>query len=448
MSGSTIPSLLAALLERLEGQEALDLEFKSGRGGLPKSLWPTISAFSNTNGGWIVLGVVEEEEKGAFTLEGVVNAPARLKTFFDLIRNPQKVSYPICGASDVNVELLDDKQVIVVRVPAAPRKSRPVYINGNPYDGTYVRRHSGDYLCTKQEVDRMMREASDVAADSAILRGYDWDDLHLESLVRYRRRYQTLQRESPWNGYDDRRFLQAIGGFRRDRESGHEGITAAGLLMFGLSEAIRDWRTRHLIDYRLVSDEGTLDARWDDRVAWEGNLLGAFEAIYPRLVADIPVPFRLEGAARVDQGPVHVALREALVNLLVHTDYTETQASLIKRSPEGYLFRNPGSSRIAETDLLMGDRSDPRNPELVHMFRFIGLADEAGTGMPKIIKAWRELGFRLPAIDVGTERYEFSLLLRHAHLLSEEDRIWLRSLGEGWTEAEQTATSIIHGCAG
>jgi len=76
------------------------------------------------------------------------------------------------------------------------------------------------------------------------------------------------------------------------------------------------------------------------------------------------------------------------------------------------------------------------------MFRLAGLADEAGTGMPKIIRAWRELGFQLPTIDVGTERYEFCLELRHAHLLSEDDRVWLRALGEHWTEAEQLALVI------
>jgi ATP-dependent DNA helicase RecG len=437
MSGATIPPLLAALLERLEGREALDLEFKAARGGLPNSLWSTVSAFANTRGGWIVLGV--NEEAGPFSIEGVANASALLTTFCNLLRNPTKINYPVCGPDDTCIETLNDKQVIVLRIPAAPRKVRPVHINGNPYGGTYVRRHTGDYHCTKSEVDRMMREASDVAADSAILPHFGWEDLDPETLTRYRRRYQTQNPASPWNGYDDARFLRSVGGFRRDRETGAEGITAAGLLLAGKPEALREWRTRHLIDYRLLPRDIDSETRWDDRIVWEGNLFSAFETIYPRLIADQPVPFRLEGGTRIDESPVRVALREALVNLLVHADYAETQVSLIQRSPAGYLFRNPGSSRVPEGDLLTGDRSDPRNPELVRMFRYIGLADEAGTGFPKILQAWRQLGFHLPAFDAGTERYEFALDLRYAHLLSEEDRLWLRSLGESWTEAEQLA---------
>ncbi|MGE5619340.1 MAG: RNA-binding domain-containing protein [Sphingomonadaceae bacterium] len=432
-----IPSLLATLMERLEGRESLELEFKSAKGGIPRDLWPTVSAFANTSGGWIVLGV--DELEGKFTVGGVANPSGMLKSIHDQMRNRQRISCEVCGANDSTIESLGNKQVIVLRIPAAPRRMRPVYIGGNPYDGTYVRRHSGDYHCTKPEVDRMMREASDVAADSTILKGYGWDDLELETLARYRRRFQTRNPGNPWNDYDDQRFLQTIGGFARHKETGEEGITVAGLLMFGRPESILAWRTRHLIDYRLVSEDEIIQTRWDDRVVWEGNLLGAFDAIYPRLVEGQQVPFRLEGGVRIDEGPAHVALREALVNLLVHADYAEPQTSLVKRSPDGYLFRNPGSSRVSEIDLFTGDRSDPRNPHLVRMFRFIGLAEEAGSGMSRIVRAWRDLGFRMPSVEVGTERYEFSLQLRHAHMLSEEDRGWLHAIGGGWSEAEQLA---------
>jgi predicted HTH transcriptional regulator len=383
-----------------------------------------------------VLGV--EERDGAASVVGVGNAPTQLQTLHNMLRDPQKISYPLCGPADVSVESVGDKQVLVLRVPAAPRQARPVYVNGNPYTGTYVRRHAGDYRCTKPEVDRMMREASDAPADGVLLRHYGWEDVDLETLGRYRRRYQTSHPDSPWNAYDDRRFLEAIGGFRRDTGAGSEGLTVAGLLLVGTEAAIRRWRTRHLIDYRM-GPEHEADTRWDDRVVWEGNLLSAFEVISPRLVDGLRVPFRLEGPVRTDQSPVHVAVREALVNLLVHTDYAETQALLIKRSPEGFYFRNPGNSRVPQNELLTGDRSDPRNPDLLRMFRLIGLAEEAGSGMPKIVASWRALGYQPPEIEAGTERYEFEIWLRHAHLLSDDDRDWLRSLGNTWTEAEQVA---------
>jgi predicted HTH transcriptional regulator len=167
----------------------------------------------------------------------------------------------------------------------------------------------------------------------------------------------------------------------------------------------------------LISIEDDSDKRWDDRIPWEGHLFGAFETIYPRLTKGLATAFQLQGATRVDESSVHVVLREALVNLLIHADYAVPKALLIVRQPSSFLFRNPGSSRISEFDLLHGDRSDPRNPELVRMFRFIGLAEEAGTGIPKIIRAWRELGLEMPKIDAGTERYEVKLLGRKKYYI-------------------------------
>jgi ATP-dependent DNA helicase RecG len=437
--GSPIASpLLTRLVERLRDREDLELEFKAAKGGLPQDLWPTVSAFANTHGGWIVLGVTEGDD-GTFAPAGIPNPTDLLQNFHNLLRNPQKINHPVCGASDTAIEEVEGKRLLVLRVPEAPRGARPVYVGNNPYTGTYIRRNSGDFHCSKPEVDRLMREASDLTADSTVLASYGMDDLDTDTLARYRRRFQTQDPASPWNGYDDRRFLRAIGGYGRNRETGDEGVTVAGLLLVGSSEAIRDWRSRHLIDYRRVPGDLDSDIRWDDRVTWEGNLFGAFETLYPRLIAGQPVPFQLKDGIRIDESAAHVALREALVNLLVHADYAETQVSLLVHSPEGYFLRNPGSSRVSEIDLLTGDRSDPRNPILVRMFRLVGLADEAGTGMPKIISAWRSLGFRLPRIDVGTERYEFALRLRHAHLLSEEDRAWLSALGESWSESEQLA---------
>ncbi len=435
-----VTDLIATLIERLQGSETLEVEVKLAQGGIPKSLWETVSAFANTNGGWILLGV--KESNNMLEVEGLSNPSKMLDDFYNMLRNPQKINYPICNAQDARIESLDGKEILVIRVPEAPRQQRPVYINGNPYNGTYVRRHTGDHHCTKPEVDRMMREASDVGADSAILPGFNLDDIDQDALTRYRRLDQTLHPGEPRNTYDDVRFLSAIGAYGRERGTAKEGLTVAGLLLLGTNKGIREWRSRHLIDYRMLLTEDDPDKRWDDRVPWEGHLFGAFENIYLRLTTGLATAFQLQGATRIEESPVHIVLREALINLLVHADYAVPEASLIVRTPSGFLFRNPGSSRISEFDLLHGDRSDPRNPELVRMFRLIGLAEEAGTGIPKIIRAWRELGLEMPKIDAGTERYEFTLQLRQAHLLSAEDRRWLKNLSSQWNEAEQLA--LVH----
>lgn len=171
--GST---LLEQLVLRLQSQESLEIEFKRGRGGLPTDLCSTVSAFAKTNGGWILVGV-REQPGGAPDLEGLTNPDARLQDFYNQIRNPQRVSSPVCGAADATIETVGGARLLVIRVPAASRRDRPVYIGRNPYEGTYVRRHSGDFVCSERKVKRMMREASDAAADSALLTGYGFDAL-------------------------------------------------------------------------------------------------------------------------------------------------------------------------------------------------------------------------------------------------------------------------------
>lgn len=438
MSEQDVTTELDDLLDRLADGEGLEVEFKRASGGIPNSIWPTICAFANTNGGWIMLGVDETVDPPI--VPGVSNPSKVIDDLYSQMRgNTAKISAPICGPGDVYAEQVAGRAVIAIRVQPAHRRQKPIYLGENPFRGTYVRLHTGDHHCTEPEVRRMIRESLDVSIDSIPLPYLRLDDLDLDALHRYRQWHRTLHPSSPWIAYDDQAFLEAVRGYRRDSDSGEQGITVAGLLMFGKFGPIRDWRRRHLIDYTRRSGSSVI--RWDERIVHEEGLFRAFERIYPRLVEDVRVPFRLDLATgvRIDEGPEHEALREALVNLLVHADYQETSVSLIDQTPDGFLFRNPGDSRLREPAMRSGQRAEPRNPELVFMFRLIGLAEEAGTGIPRIMRAWRALGLRPPVIQTGVDWYEFSIHLRQVHLLSAADRAWLASLGSGWSEAEQLA---------
>lgn len=308
------------LLQELNLRENLELEFKTASGGLPSGLWDTVSAFANTHGGWILLGVREDKEK--IRVEGVKNAEAMKQDIVNLMRNRQKISMEVCGPKDIGIQKIDGADIITLKVRAVSNSEKPVYIDDNPYSGTFVRRNEGDYHCKKDEVDRMIRGAGAQSADSAVLKGLSYDDLDKQTLSRYRQRFRQFNSAHQWNEYEDMRFLKALDGYRRDPHTGEEGLTKAAVLMFGSREAIFSVRPRHLIDFRLLAAESSgEEPRWEDRIAWEGNLYDAFFQIYPRLTESLKTPFRLEGPHRIDQTPAHEALREALVNMLVHTDY-------------------------------------------------------------------------------------------------------------------------------
>jgi ATP-dependent DNA helicase RecG len=218
--------------------ESVDIEFKAGRGGLPASLWETYSAFANTNGGTIYLGVVEKED--SLDVQGVPDSEKMRSDLWNTVNNRGKVSVNLLTTGDVQiVEVQPGKQLLKVNVPRANRTQRPVFLNNNPFGGTFKRDHTGDYRCTEEEVRRMFADQSSEPADSRVLPEFTMTGIHAPSLAQYRNRMAATTPSHPRLGEDDRSLLAKLGGWRRDRTRGTEGLTVAGLLMFGLEPSIR-----------------------------------------------------------------------------------------------------------------------------------------------------------------------------------------------------------------
>lgn len=127
------------------------IEAKAAKGGLPRSMWETYSAFANTYGGVILLGVKERED-GTFETVGLTSAEVEhlRQDFWNTVSNRSKVSAVLPIESEVEVLEADDGMVVAIHVPRAPRDERPVHINDNLFEGTYRRRGEGDYRCTRQ----------------------------------------------------------------------------------------------------------------------------------------------------------------------------------------------------------------------------------------------------------------------------------------------------------
>lgn len=398
---------LDEILTQFEIGEDQDVEFKLGDGGLPRSIWESLSAFANTDGGVIVLGVSDHGDRHEIV---GVRSPRKLsKAFWDAHNNPQKLSTPICTERDVSTTLVGGKDLLVIRVPRASRAQRPVYVNGNPLVGSFKRNFEGDYHCTEAEVRQMLREASDEPQDSGILGGYSLADLDADSLKAFRNRFGSREPDHPFLALDDRELLRQLGGWRRDRMSGHDGLTMAGLLMFGAERSLLDALPNYHVDYQ-EQFAGDPEQRWSYRLTvdgkWAPNLFNFYYRVYPRLVDGLAVPFKLdERSTRVDETHVHEALREALVNTLIHADHQSSRPITVIKRPDAFLFFNPGRLRIPREALYQGGVSDPRNPSLQKMFQMLGLGEKAGSGFQKILRAWSEQQWMLPLVaeDSGLE---------------------------------------------
>ena len=405
-------ALASQIIALLQLGESDEVESKSARGGLPQDFWPTYSAFANTHGGVIVLGVKEDLNNHRFSLSGLDEGRAKKlkEDFWRKVNNRQVVSHCLLSNDDVQIVKIGECYVVKFDVPQATHEQRPVYLNTVPYDGTYRRNASGDYKCKRDEVQRMMADADlSHTTDSRILKGCTWDDIDIPSFEQYKRLFHLTKPSHPWLLLDDHSLMVKLRAYRKDRESGEEGFTLAGLLMFGKCEAIQYYLPHYFLDYRELQDENdglpknaSHDAvpRWTDRVCldgtWEPNLFQFFQKILPKLQSVLPTPFQLEEGQRKEETSAHVALREAMANLCVHADYSEKAALLITKSTKEIIFSNPGVMLISREQFFNGGMSVCRNPAIQQMFMMMGAVEKAGSGVDKILKGWSDVQWQSP----------------------------------------------------
>lgn len=196
-----------------------------------------------------------------------------------------------------------------------------------------------------------------------------WYTTGLKNVDKLKRNFWNIIHDT-FNNLPDEEYLERIGaaGYGED---GKLHPTTAGLLMFGEEYHIVREFPEYFLDYREMLDP---TIRWTDRRQsssgdWSGNMFDFFFRVNSKIAKDIKKPFKFEGITRVDDTPVHKAVREALVNCLVNTDYFLPCGVVIKKEEDKLVMDNPGSIRTGKKQMLRGGISDPRNKTLMKMFK-------------------------------------------------------------------------------
>ena len=421
--------------------ESVDLECKAaqgrdGRGELPDDFWKSYSAMANGEGGVIWFGI-EEKPRGRFRAVGVADLERVRKALWDNLHNRKQISVNLLAEHDVRPVQVDGKTVLRVEVPRATRHLKPVHLGSNPFGATYLRRHEGDYVADDEAVRRMLAERVEDSRDERILKGFDLADLDLDTVAAYRNRFAAVKPGHVWADLSVPDFLERIGVSGKNREDGSSGLRLAGLLMFGRAEVIRDALPNYMVDYQERAVAKT-ERRWVDRLvpdgSWSGNVYDFFRKVYQKLTAELKVPFQLQDGQRIEDTPVHEALREALVNTLIHADFSGRVSVLVVKRPDMFGFRNPGLLRIPLAQAMAGGTSDCRNRRLQTMFQLVGYGDHAGSGLPKIYHNWAGQHWRRPVLNQLYEPEQTLMELRMASLLPADAVAELEShLGAGFS---------------
>lgn len=374
------------------------IEAKKALGGLPESLWETYSAFANTMGGVILLGVEEHSDHSLHT----VNLPepdALIHKFWSIVNDPMRVSINILTDSLVSKHVVDGKNIVSIEVPRAQRTDRPVYIDNNPRHGTYRRSGEGDYRCSEEEVESMRRDAELKTQDMRVITELDTSALDTVVLDRYRSR--ALRHNPGYAGLGTEEFLIKTGAAVR----GGDGVlhpTGAGLLMFGYEREIIRVYPQYMAEYIGEAENG------EPLRICGGNIYEFFFSVYPELIRGIELDDPEE------RGAVCGAVREALANALINADYLGRGGISVKKNADEIVIENPGSFRVDAETAASGGVSDPRNAALIKLFGYIEVCGGAGRGIPSIYMTWKNQGWEIPEITelFDPERISVKLRLR------------------------------------
>ncbi len=132
------------------------IEAKKATGGLPESIWETYSAFANAEGGIILLGVIENEDKSLQAID-LTDPESLVMDFWDMVNNPAIASCNILTGDCVTIENIGGKRIVAIRVPKASAQERPVFVHGDLTQGTYIRIGESDIRCSAEEINTMLQ---------------------------------------------------------------------------------------------------------------------------------------------------------------------------------------------------------------------------------------------------------------------------------------------------
>lgn len=430
---------LAELLEELRalGNDNARVEAKKARGGLPSRLWETISAFSNSGGGVLLLGVDESHD---FSPVGVVDAAAIEAALGSLLSD--RMDPPVRAL--IESHQIDGQMVVVVEVPGVPRSAQPCHYRGEgPYRGSYVRVADGDRRLTEYEAGLLLAGRGQPRDDERPVVQARVEDLAEDLVQAYVSRLRE-RRVRAFGTMTVTELLRTTKVLVPDEDEARLVPSVAGLLAMGeLPQAHLPQVGLTLVVYPTAEagQTGSRGERFLDNVAFDGALPDIVEDTVERLRSRMSRRSVVAGVGRRDVWEYpELALREAVANALTHRDLSPGSLGAqvqVEMYPDRLVVRSPGGlygpvdiERLGE-----GGISSARNALLLKVLEDVPsrsggtVVENRGSGIPSMIRALREAGMLRP--EFRDEIGFFEATFPNAALLDDETTQWLSALGVG-----------------
>jgi ATP-dependent DNA helicase RecG len=354
-------------------RESLKIEFKRE---YTEEVKKTVIAFANTDGGEIRIGVDDDG-----TVVGVADVDSVMLQVTNSVRDsikPDVTMFLLCESREV-----EGKPIIIVDVQRGT--ARPYYLAGKGVrpEGVFIRQGASTVPATESAILKMIRETSGDSYETA---------RSLMQELTFRSAERIFREEKIRFGAEQKRTLGLIG----------EDGSFSNLALLLSDQCL------HTV--RLAVFEGASKRVFKDRSEFSGSLLQQLEEIYDSLDRINRTRAEFSGLKRTDiRDYPPEALREALLNAIVHRDYSYSASTLVSVFDDRIEFVSLGGlpKGIGYGDMMLGV-SVLRNGRLAEIFYRLRLIEAFGTGMPKIMECYR--GYEAqPGIELSDNAFKITL---------------------------------------
>lgn len=411
-----------------------DVEAKRAHADVPRDLKETISSFSNTRGGIIILGL---DEKTGFAATGVADPAQAASTMSSWCAS--EVEPPVRASVDIHD--FEGVQLVVVDVPPMPVDQLPCRLRSNGF--AFRRTHDGDHRLTHYEIQMLASRRAQPRDDERPALGASVRDLDPGAVELFVNRLRSNHPAV----YGDDATLEATleQSFVLVKDvSGEVVPSLAGLLALGRFPQ-RSYPQLNLTFVHFPTVDGeelATGERFVDNRKFEGSIpvmvRDALDAIRRNMKRRSIV--RGDGRQDVWEYPER-ALREVVVNALVHRDLSDASHGAqvqIEMFPDRLVIRNPGGlyGPVTEGDLGEAVASSARNARLMRLLEDVPIpgqpgvvCENRGSGIRVMVQALREAGMSAPVFRDRISTFEVTF--PNHTLLNDEAVRWIHSLGLG-----------------
>lgn len=361
------PTNLRNLIARGEGER---LEFKSG--DTPSSkVAEVICGFLNKDGGQLLIGVGDRGK-----IIGVENS----ETIANRLRSelPNQISPPALWT--VESTSIDEKNILLIEVPEG--QDKPYLTHG----AIYFRRGSKIVPATRDDISQLIIQRSKTSQrwEEQVAVGADRTDLDDRLILETLRLAVDAKR---WSGNidDSNGFLSSLGLI----DNG--AVTNAAVLLYAKEPTRIFPQARARL---VVMPEGKTGDRYTVDRLFDGCLLKTAQQIpevLATLLGGVASEFTNEWQRMDRETYPMTALREGIMNALVHRDYAMSGSITISVFPKSLEISNPGAlpNELKPADLKKSHQSLPRNPRIAHVCFLYGLIEKIGRGTQRIIEDFK-----------------------------------------------------------